>query len=178
MNGDVVYISRKNQRIDRAEKAQIITQGKNKEIICTIQINILSLRQNDTSMGYRILSASRFISKLKATVHTSGKLGFSEVTAKELGLFNNEEHFVQFAQDTEDPSVLYLINGTADDGDSFKVCKSGAYFYINAKLMFDSLGVDYINKTIIYDMIKSSNEEGDVYRMTKRELPKSKKEEK
>ena len=85
---------------------------------------------------------------------------------------------MQFAQDTEDPSVLYLINGTADDRDSFKVCKSGAYFYINAKLMFDSLGVDYINKTIIYDMIKSPNDEGDIYRMTKRELPKSKKEEK
>ncbi len=129
-------------------------------------------------MGYRILSASRFVSKLKATVHTSGKLGFSEVTAKELGLFKNEEHFVQFAQDTEDPSVLYLINETEDNKDSFKVCKSGAYYYINAKLMFDSLGVDYTNKTIIYDMIKSQNEEGDVYRMTKRELPKSKKEEK
>ena len=129
-------------------------------------------------MGYRILSASRFVSKLKATVHTSGKLGFSEVTAKELGLFNNEVHFVQFAQDTEDPSVLYLINRTADDRDSFKVCKSGAYFYINAKLMFDSLGVYYTNKTVIYDMIKSQTEEGDVYRMTKRELPKPKKEEK
>ena len=129
-------------------------------------------------MGYRILSASRFVSKLKATVHASGKLGFSEVTAKELGLLDNEGHFVQFAQDTEDPSVLYLINGTADDRDSFKVCKSGAYFYINAKLMFDLLGVDYINKTIIYDMIKLHDEEGEVYRMTKRELAKPKKDEK
>ena len=125
-------------------------------------------------MGYRILSASRFVSKLKATVHTSGKLGFSEVTAKELGLHSDDNHFVQFAQDVEDPSVLYLINGTVDDGDSFKVCKSGAYYYINAKLMFDSLGVDYVNKTIIYDMIKTPNEEGNVYKMTKRELPKQK----
>lgn len=125
-------------------------------------------------MGYRILSASRFVSKLKATVHTSGKLGFSEVTAKELGLHGDDNHFVQFAQDVEDPSVLYLINGTGDDGDSFKVCKSGAYYYINAKLMFDSLGVDYVNKTIIYDMIKTPNEEGNVYKMTKRELPKQK----
>lgn len=34
-------------------------------------------------MGYTILSASKYVSKLKATVHASGKLGFSEVTAKD-----------------------------------------------------------------------------------------------
>ena len=130
-------------------------------------------------MAYTILSASRFVSKLKATVHASGKLGFSDVTAKELGFSNNQEdHFVQFAQDNENPSVLYLINGTADDGDSFRVCKAGAYYYVNAKLMFDSLGIDYINKTIIYDMSRYQTENGNVYKMAKRELNKASKEEK
>ncbi len=129
-------------------------------------------------MAYTILSASRFVSKLKATIHTSGKLGFSDATAKELGLTDNEDHFVKFAQDTENPFVLYLINRTPDDGDSFKVCKSGTYYYINAKLMFESLGVDFVNKTIIYDMIKLHDDEGEVYKMTKRELEKPKKDEK
>lgn len=128
-------------------------------------------------MGYTILSASRFASKLKATVHTSGKLGFSDATAKELGFTNQEDHFVQFAQDDENPSVLYLINGTADDGDSFRVCKAGAYYYVNAKLMFDTLGIDYINKTVIYDMNRHQEGFGKVYKMTKRELNKVSKEE-
>jgi len=129
-------------------------------------------------MAYTILSASKFVSKLKATVHTSGKLGFSDVTAKELGFADNEDHFVKFAQDTENPLVLYLINRTPDDGDSFKVCKSGAYYYVNAKLMFESLGIDFINKTIIFDMIKIHDEIGEVYKMAKRELDKPKKNEK
>lgn len=129
-------------------------------------------------MGYTILSASRFVSKLKATVHTSGKLGFSDATAKELGFINQEDHFIQFAQDNEDPSVLYLINGTTDDGDSFRVCKAGAYYYVNAKLMFDALNIDYINKTVIYDINRCQEENGNVYKMTKRELNKIQKEEK
>ena len=129
-------------------------------------------------MGYTILSASRFTSKLKATVHTSGKLGFSDATAKALGFTNQEDHFVQFAQDDVNPSVLYLINGTDDDGDSFRVCKAGAYYYVNAKLMFDTLGVDYINKTVIYDMNHCQEDNGDVYKMIKRELNKAPKEEK
>ena len=126
-------------------------------------------------MGYTILSASKYVSKLKATVHASGKLGFSEVTAKELGLGQVPDQFVQFAQDDDNPSVLYLINGTSDDGDSFKVCKAGSYFYINAKLMFDSLGVDYVNKTIIYDMSRLQGGEGNVYKMIKRELERPQK---
>ena len=129
-------------------------------------------------MGYTILSASRFTSKLKATIHTSGKLGFSDATAKALGFTNQEDHFVQFAQDDENQSVLYLINGTDDDGDSFRVCKAGAYYYVNAKLMFDTLGIDYINKTVIYDMNHCQEENGDVYKMIKRELNKAPKEEK
>ena len=129
-------------------------------------------------MTYTILSASRFVSKLKATVHASGKLGFSDATAKELGFNTQVDHFVQFAQDNENPSVLYLINGTTDDGDSFRVCKAGAYYYVNAKLMFDALGIDYNNKTVIYDMNRYQTENGNVYKMTKRELNKATKEEK
>lgn len=80
-----------------------------------------------------------------------------------------KEQLIKY-NDDDNPSVLYLINGTSDDGDSFKVCKAGSYFYINAKLMFDSLGVDYVNKTIIYDMSRLQGDEGNVYKMIKREL--------
>lgn len=134
--------------------------------------------QKEIKMAYTLLSASRFVTKLKATVHASGKLGFSEITAKELGFSGDVDHFVQFAQDDDNPAVLYLINDTPDDGDSFKVCKAGTYYYINAKLMFDSLGVDYTNKTVIYDMGKAQGGEGNVYKMTRRELERQKKEEK
>lgn len=44
--------------------------------------------------------------------------------------------------------------------------------------MFDSLGVDYTNKTVIYDMGKVQGGEENVYKMTRRELERQKKEEK
>lgn len=127
-------------------------------------------------MAYTVLSASKYISKLKATIHTSGKLGFSDNTAKTLGFDKSPDCFIQFAQDDDNPSILYLINRTNDDGDSFKVCKSGLYYFVNAKLMFDALGIDYANKTIIFDMIKIQEENNEVYKMIKRELDKQKKD--
>ena len=125
-------------------------------------------------MGYKVLSASKYTSRLKATIHASGKLGFSEATARELGLKDNSENYIQFAQDDENPDLLYLINNTMDDGDSFKVCKAGAYYYVNTKVMFDSLGIDYISKTIIFDIIKLQDTVNEVYKMIKRELERTK----
>lgn len=125
-----------------------------------------------------ILSASKFNSRLRAAVHASGKLGFTEATSKELGFELPGDHFVQFAQDIDNPDLLYLINGTTDDGDSFKVCKSGQYFYVNTKVMFDSLGIDYVGKTVIYDMARVQDGEKIIYKMTKRELERRASEEK
>ena len=65
-----------------------------------------------------------------------------------------------------------------DDGDSFKVCKAGAYYYVNTKVMFDSLGIDYISKTIIFDIIKLQDTVNEVYKMIKRELERTKNDEK
>ena len=127
-------------------------------------------------MGYTILSASQFTSKLKATIHTSGKLGFTEATAKELGFGENADNFIQFAQDDDNKEILYLINGTIDDGDSFRISKAGKYYYVNSKLLFDSLGIDYVNQTVIYDMIKIKIGDKEMYKMTPRLLKKSKQE--
>ena len=127
-------------------------------------------------MGYTILSASKYTSKLKATVHTSGKLGFTEVTAREFGFNENAENFVQFAQDDENQDILYLINDAIDDGDSFRINKAGKYYYVNTKLLFDSLGVDYINNTVIFDMVKIKIGDKELYKMTSRVIKKSKQE--
>lgn len=126
-------------------------------------------------MTYTIIKASRFRTKFKATIHKSGKLGFTDVTAKELGFDSNPVSYVKFAIDDDDPSVLYLINVANADEDAFKVNKAGGYFYVNTKLMFDSLCVDYSKNTVMYDMVKVAEDEKGVYRMTKREIIKGEK---
>lgn len=137
---------------------------------------IVTFAKNIKDMGYTILSASKFTSKLKATVHTSGKMGFTEVTAKELGFNEDSENFVQFAQDDENQDILYLINKTIDDGDSFRINKAGKYYYVNTKLLFDSLGIDYANKTVIYDMVKIKIGDKELYKMVPRIKKKNKQE--
>jgi len=125
-------------------------------------------------MGYTVLSASKFTSKLKATIHASGKLGFTETTARELGFGDSVDNYVQFARDDENQEILYLINDAIDDGDSFRVSKAGKYYYVNTKMLFDSLGIDYVNSTVIFDMIKVKVGDKELYKMSQRMLKKNK----
>lgn len=127
-------------------------------------------------MGLKFISASQFSVKLKATIHNSGKLGFTEATAKQLDFKENSA--VKFAQDETDESVLYLANNVPLDDDAFRVCKAGRYFYINTKLMFDSLGIDYKNKTVMFDMVRIKELDGEIYKLIKRENKRLKKDSK
>lgn len=135
------------------------------------QYILLSL-QKDNNMALVILENKEATSKLKATVQKSGKLGFTDTTAKYLRLANTEA--IQFAADDQEEDTLYLINGKHEsDENTFKVCKAGKYFYINAKHLFDELGLDYETYTIIFDL-KRESKYGDieVYKMKKRILPR------
>lgn len=122
-------------------------------------------------MGLQILSAKEYAVKLKATIHATGKLGFTEATAKELGL--TPESGVKFAQN--EAGDLYLINCPVRDEDAFKVLKAGAYFSVSTKTLFDSLGYDYQNYNIMLDMIKETIDGQEVYKLVKREVKREKK---
>ncbi len=123
-------------------------------------------------MEFKILSAKEFDIKLKATIHSTGKLGFTELTAKQLNL--TKESGVKFATSEDDNETLYLINCKDNDEDSFKVLKSGVYFSVNTKALFDNLGYDYKTNNIIFDMMREPNNEMEVYKLIKREKPREK----
>lgn len=121
-------------------------------------------------MKLNYFNAKDFSVKLKATIHKSGKLGFTRQTAEALGFEGKEESYIKFAYDEEDNKALYMVNGTANDGSSFRINKAGNYYYANTSVLFDKLGINYKGKTCIFDMIKIENEGLDLYKMTKREL--------
>lgn len=125
-----------------------------------------------------ILSAKDYEKKLKATIQRTGRLGFTDDTIEELGI--NETVRVKFAQDDEDNSKLFLIMTDGKDEDAFKVIKAGSYYYLNTKLLFNSLGYDFKNNTIMFDLARNAqlDEElkGKVYNMNIR-IHKRKKEE-
>lgn len=121
-------------------------------------------------MAINIIDTTQFNTKLKATIQATGKLGFTKETASHLSLSVGQT--VNFAKDDE-TEELYLVVANEDSFNGLRVCKSGMYYYIQTKLMFDAFGYEYKKKTIIFDLIRKKELDatlnGRVYKMNKRE---------
>ena len=122
-------------------------------------------------MGIKILSAKIFATTLKVTIQKTGRLGFTEETAKVLDLQSGK--FAKFAQDEEN-GTLYLIIISEGNEDAFEIRLSSGYYYIPAKSLFDTLGFDYENNTIMFDLVRQSSLDDDllglVYLMKQRPI--------
>jgi hypothetical protein len=102
-------------------------------------------------MAIHIISAKKFATKLKATIQRSGRLGFTEETARYMNLADGK--FAKFAQDDE-KGTLYLIIIDKRNEDSFDIRSSSGYYFVPAKMMFDSLGMDYEQNVIMFDLVR------------------------
>ncbi len=127
-------------------------------------------------MKLKFIKAEETERNAKATVHTTGKLGFSKDAIEYLGI--NEGNSIQFAQNTEDENDrnLYakIYDGTQEG--AFRIYKAGDYYYVNTKNMLDSLGIEYKNTRIIYDLVKGEYEGEQIVKMLRRDIIKKKKE--
>lgn len=116
-------------------------------------------------MGIEIIKPSLSKAKPKATIHLSGKLGFN-IEASNLMEIKSDTAF-QFARDTEDNEKFYLIAGNKEDG-AAKVAKAGDYYYINFGDVFDIVGLNYKDETIIFDINKDTHDGKPMYVLSKR----------
>lgn len=125
-------------------------------------------------MSIKIISTRNFAKPLKATLQSSGKLGFTHDTAEILRLESGK--LIQFGRD-EEKNEMYMIltHGTPDD--AFAVAKAGEYFYLPTTLMFDALGYEYKIVTYFFDLVRrvDLDEElnGEVYFMKERQKTKN-----
>lgn len=130
---------------------------------------MLSLRQNKRHMFKRI-DISRFNVKLKASIQSSGRLSFTEETVRVLNL--SPDVYIGIGEDDEERQVLYLVILKEPDENSFVVNKAGRNHYLATKLMFDAMGIDYVNDTFIFDMVRmeSLDEDGggEVYKLVRK----------
>ena len=129
-------------------------------------------------MALSVFSAKNYSTKLKVTIQGTGKLGFTAETAKALAL--SADSYIKIAGDDEEKDRLYMIVCSGPDEDGFKVnCVSG-YYSLPTTMLFNELGIDYTHFTVMFDLSRESrlDEEagGMVYKMTKRQNPKKKKE--
>lgn len=120
----------------------------------------------------KILSVKEYGASLKATIQSTGKLGFTSATATVLELASHSH--VRFAQEDEASDVLFLAVMPGVDEDGFKLMQSGGYYSVNTRPLFDALQVDYKSRTVIYDLQRDAAKDeemgGKTYRMEPRYL--------
>ncbi len=125
-------------------------------------------------MAFQFIQLNNCNVNLRCTIQSTGKLGFTSATAEALHLEKDKQ--VKFAQDTEDNAVLYMVFVPEKTDDSFGVIKSGNYYTLPTRGLFEMLGYDYKNKTYIFDMVRAKSldleAQGMVYKMTRRILEK------
>jgi len=123
-------------------------------------------------MKLKFIKAEETERNAKATVHTSGKLGFSKDAIDYLNI--TEVKSIQFAQnedDLSDKNLYAKIYEGIQEG-AFKISKAGDYYYVNSKNMFDALEIDYKKVKVIYDLVKIEYEGEKIIKMIRREIKK------
>lgn len=135
-------------------------------------IGNLYLCKNKINEMISFIKTSDFNVKLKATIHSSGRLGFTAGTAISLRL--SDKTYIKFAKDDEDENELFLVIFDQPDEDTFKVIKSGKYYYLPTTAMFQSFGYDFKKFNIMFDLVRMKDYDsivnGVVYKLNKRVL--------
>jgi hypothetical protein len=106
-------------------------------------------------MKFKFLDAKQFASNLRCTVQGNGKLNFSASAISILGLNNKKSVKFAMNEDAKGVEELFIVIQDKITDDAFKVNKAGNYFYLNAKALFDSLGVDYRSQSVVFDISKT-----------------------
>jgi RIO-like serine/threonine protein kinase len=112
---------------------------------------------------------------IKATIHKSGKLGFSQAAIDKLELSQNTYLMVGTNKENKKDSSIYLAISRESNEMAIKVNKAGNYYYLSTKDFFNEIGVDFKNKSIIYDIVDISTESEKLYKLIPREKDRKKK---
>lgn len=112
---------------------------------------------------------------IKATIHKSGKLGFSQAAIDKLELNQDIYLMVGTSKENKKDNSIYLAISTESNEMAIKVNKAGNYYYLNTKDFFNEIGVDFKNKSIIYDIVDISSESGKLYKLIPREKDRKRK---
>lgn len=112
---------------------------------------------------------------VKATIHQSGKLGFSQAAIDKLNLSQNTYLMIGTNKENRKDNNIYLAISKESNELAIKVNKAGNYYYLNTKDFFNEIGVDYKSKSVIYDIVDISSSNEKMYKLVPREKDRKKK---
>jgi len=113
-------------------------------------------------------SSSKF-GVIKATVHKTGKLGFSSGAAKFMKLEEFSFFNIGYNKANPNDTSLYLLPLKEEGEKSFQLVKAGEYYYIYIKNVLMELKLDYKNESIIYDIYEEIFNDKTIYKLTRRD---------
>ena len=105
----------------------------------------------------------------KVTIHKTGKMGFTMDAARKLNLAEMKSANIAYNKSNSNDTSLYLLIYQDINEGKFRVSKAGLYYYINTKILFDNLKIDYSNGNITYDMSEEIINNKHVYKLKRRE---------
>lgn len=117
---------------------------------------------------FKYLTPKDNLGVIKATIHKTGKMGFSTGAIKVLGLEKNRYFKLAVNDEDANDNSLYLVLAKESDKDAFMTNKAGPYYYLRVKHVLDELGIDYRTETVIYDIREMRDGDIRYYRLTKR----------
>ncbi|KUG25133.1 hypothetical protein ASZ90_005049 [hydrocarbon metagenome] len=126
-------------------------------------------------MKLKIFDIPQTSGKVKATIHQSGKLGFSQAAIDELGINNNKHIMIAKDEDTPNDKNLYMIISEKQTESSLRVSKAGNYYYLNTKYIFDKLDISYKTRKVIFDIVEIEYEGQQVYKLIRRDVDRKRK---
>lgn len=107
---------------------------------------------------------------LKVTIHRTGKMGFTMDAAKKLNLEEMKSANIGFNKNDPSDTMLYLFIEKDITLGKFRISKAGLYYYINTKILFDNLKIDYSKGNITYDMTEETLSGRVIYKLKRREI--------
>lgn len=120
-------------------------------------------------MKFQLIKANELEKPVRLSIHKSGKMGFPIEAAKKMKLDVTKSIGIGTDANNEADKSLYMVVYDDVRDEAYKVSKAGEYFYLNTKLLFDSLKIDYIGKNIWFQMETIKDEDDTYYKLTKKE---------
>lgn len=122
-------------------------------------------------MALKILSRNSLNVTMKCTLQANGRLCFTTDTLRELGL--KKDQAVKFFEDDE--GEMYLLFERKVNKDNFPLTGAGRYLNLNSALFFDSRGIDYVENSIVYELLPQEDEtlKKTIYKMVPTVTPRT-----